>query len=154
MYNNNENGDKSSLASADFKKIIPTIGSICPDWLKYFLRKNGFVELGDGLKLVSVADDDHILRVIYPNGNYRNVVKNHSVGPKCNWKYITEQVRHIVCGHYNVPDPKNFPTFNDWAEDLYEYGFCNSEKRWEKFQKEFGVASMADYEAETAKFNA
>lgn len=152
MNNKTFNGDKSSLASADFKKIIPTIGSICPDWLKYFLRKNGFVELGDGLKLVSVADDDHILRVIYPNGNYRNVVKNHSVGPKCNWKYITEQVRQIMTTHYNVPDPKNFPTFNDWANDLYEYGFCNSEKRWAKIRADY-EASYPGYDEMVARYS-
>ena len=147
MNNNNNNGQNSVATSADnFNKIIVNIGSICSDWLKYFLRKYGFVELGDGLKLVSVADDDHILRVTYPNGNYYNVVKNHSVGPKCNWKYITEQVRQIMTTHYDVPNPKYFPTFNDWAEDLYKYGFCSSEKRWAKIR--------ADYEAETAKYNA
>lgn len=146
MNNMIQNGDKSQASADNFNKIIVNIGSICSDWLKYFLRKNGFVELGDGLKLVSVSDDDHILRVIYPNGNYRNVVKNHSVGPKCNWKYITEQVRQIMTTHYDVPNPKNFPTFNDWANDLYEYGNCHSEKRWAKIR--------ADYETETAKFNA
>ena len=147
MYNNIQNGQISVATSADnFNKIIVSIGGISSDSLKYYLQKYGFVELGDGLKLTTVRDDDHILRVTYPNGNYRNVVKNHSVGPKCNWKYITEQVRQIMTTHYDVPDPKNFPTFNDWAEDLYKYGNCHSEKRWAKIR--------ADYEAETAKFNA
>jgi len=147
MSNMNENGRISVATSADnFNKIIVTIGLISTDHLKYYLNKYGFVKLGDGLELHYVADDDSILRVTLPNGNWYNVVKNHSVGPKCNWKYVKEQVRGIICTHYDVPNPKNFPTFNDWAEDLYEYGNCHSEKRWAKIR--------ADYEAETAKYNA
>lgn len=147
MSNKNFNGQISVATSADnFKEIIVSIGRLGSDFIKYSFNKYGFMELGDGLKLVRVADDDHVLRVTYPNGNYRNIVKNHSVGPKCNWKYITEQVRQIMTTHYDVPNPKNFPTFNDWAEDLYKYGNCHSEKRWAKIR--------ADYEAETAKYNA
>lgn len=141
MSNMIQNGQISVATSADnFNEIIVNVGRISTELMKYSLQKYGFMELGDGLKLISVADDDCILRVTYPNGNWFNVVKNHSVGPKCNWNYVKEQVQHIVCRHYNVPDPKYFPTFNDWAEDLYEYGDCDSEKRWAKIR--------ADYEAE------
>lgn len=52
----------------------------------------------------------------------------------------------FVFRQYANNTPKNFPTFNDWANDLYEYGNCHSEKRWAKIR--------ADYEAETAKYNA
>ena len=152
MYNKNENGQNSVATSADnFNEIIVSIGRLGSDFIKYCFNKYGFMELGDGLKLVSVADKDHILRVTYPNGNWFNVVKNHSVGPKCNWKYITEQVQHIVCTHYDVPDPKNFPTFNDWANDLYEYGNCHSEKRWAKIRADY-EASYPGYDEMVARY--
>ena len=147
------NGDKSSLASADnFNEIIVNVGRISTDWLKYFLRKNGFVELGDGMYLNYVDNDDTVFRVHYPNGNWFNVVKNHSASTCCNWNFIKEQVQHIVCGHYNVPDPKYFPTFNDWANDLYEYGFCNSEKRWAKIRADY-EASYPGYDEMVARYS-
>ena len=147
MYNKIYNGQISVATSADnFNEIILNVGRISPELMKYSLRKYGFMELGDGMYLNYVDDDDTVFRVHYPNGNWFNVVKNHSAGPRCNWNFVKEQVQHIVCTYYNVPDPKYFPTFNDWAEDLYEYGFCSSEKRWAKIR--------ADYEAETAKYNA
>lgn len=134
------NGQDSVATSAvDFDKIIVNVGSICPDFLKYNLRKYGYKDLGDGMYVAEVPEDDTILRVHMPNGNWFNVVKNHSIGSRCNWEYVTDQVKHIVCGHYNVPEPKYFDTFNDWVEDLYEYGFCSSDKRWAKIR--------ADYEA-------
>lgn len=137
MYNKNYNDDNGLVnrnSQGEFNNIIVTVGGICSETLKFHLKKDGYVKLCDGLELHTVADDDSILRVTYPNGNWLNIVKNHSVGSRCNWKYVTDQVKHIVCGHYNVPEPKYFPTFNDWAEDLYEYGYCSSEKRWERFQ--------------------
>lgn len=137
MSNMNVNGEYSGSASAKFNEIIVNVGIICPDMLKYYLKKNGYMDLGDGLKLKYVPTDDSVLRVYYPNGNWFNVVKNHSVGSRCNWKYVTEQVKHIVCTHYNVPDPKLFPTFNDWANDLCEYGFCNSPKRYAKIRSNY-----------------
>lgn len=151
MMNENFMGEitaqKPEVQSTDnFNKIIVNVGIISPDIMKYNLRKYGYMELGDGMYLNTVPEDDAVLRVHYPNGNWFNVVKNHSVGSRCNWNFVTEQVRHIVCTHYNVPDPKGFPTFNDWAEDLYEYGFCNSEKREARFIAEGGWKNMAEVE--------
>lgn len=122
---------------SEFDSIIVKIGVLGKDLLKYRFRKNGYVvlDLDENIYLKPVLGDDHILRVVFPDGNWFNVVKNHSVGSKCNWKYVTEQVRQIMCTHYNVPTPDGFPTFNDWAEDLYEYGYCSSEKRWDRFHK-------------------
>lgn len=135
-----------------FSEIIVKVGIICPDHLKFNLTKYGRVDLGDGMKLVYVPTDDSILRVYLPDGNCFNVVKNHSVGTRCNWKYIAEQVQHIVCTHYNVPDPKNFATFNDWANDLYEYGFCSSDKRWAMFDKMTEEFRMEQSQSDWADF--
>ncbi|MBO7695596.1 MAG: hypothetical protein J6Y78_03120 [Paludibacteraceae bacterium] len=153
MEMKNENGQISVATSADnFNEIIVSIGRLGSDFIKYTFHKYGFMKLGDGLKLISVADDDSILRVTYPNGNYRNVVKNHSVGPKCNWKYITEQVLQIMTTHYDVPNPKNFRTFNDWANDLREYGFLSSEKRWAKIRADY-EASYPGYDEMVARYS-
>lgn len=125
----------------NFSSIITNVGIICPDTLKYHLKHDGRMDLGDGMILAYVPTDDTVLRVNLPDGNFSTVVKNHSVGSRCNWKYIAKQVRRIVCRHYNVPiyPSRDFPTFNDWANDLYEYGFCNSDKRRAKFDACFNV---------------
>lgn len=137
MDKNSKNGQISVATIAKFNEIIANVGVISTELMRYHLQKYGYMELGDGLYLNAPDDDDKVLRLHYPNGNWRNVVKNHSVGTRCNWNFIKEQVQHIVCTHYNVPDPKSFPTFNDWAENLYEYGFCNSEKRMAKIRTMF-----------------
>ena len=141
MEQKNNNGQNSVATSADFNNIITAIGSICPEFIKYFLNKYGYMDLRDGVYLNYADDDDAVLRVHYPNGNWFNVVKNHSVGSRCNWKFIAEQVKDIMCRHYNVPNPKHFATFNDWAEDLLEYGFCGSEKRMAKIRAQFSMAA-------------
>lgn len=123
----------------NFSSIITNVGIICPDTLKYHLKHDGRMDLGDGMILAYVPTDDTVLRVYLPDGNWFNVLKNHSVGTRCNWKYVAEQVKQIVCTHYNVPNPEYFLSFNDWANDLYEYGFCNSDKRRAKFDACFNA---------------
>lgn len=120
-------GDKGLANRNDFNNIITSVGIICPELLKYHFKKTGTMKLEDGIYIRETIDGD--IKVHLPNGNSINVLKNHSNGSRCNWKYICKQVREIICGHYNVPVPDDFPTFNDWCEDLYENGFCNSEKR-------------------------
>lgn len=140
-------GDNGLANQKNFDEIIGIISVLGPDLIKYHLRKDGFMRLDNGIYLRYCPDDDKVLRVHLPNGNWFNVVKNYSVGSsRCNWKFVSKQVRHIMCRHYSVPDLDKFPTFNDWANDLKENGFCNSEKRLAKIR--------ADYEAETAKYNA
>lgn len=148
MYNKTFNGQNSVATSAtSFNNIITKIGGISVDSLKYYINKYGEYKLDDDIYLQKVYDDDRVLRITFPDGNWRNIVKNHSAGTRCNWEYVRSQVRRIMCTHYNVPTPDNFPTFNDWAEDLYEYGFCNSEKRIARAVAEYGWKSMATINA-------
>lgn len=151
MYNKNFNG-VNGLANHNFDEIITKIGGISADSIKYYLKKYGLMKLDDEITLHQVYDNDRVLRITFPDGNWRNVVKNHSAGSRCNWEYVRKQVRQIMCTHYDVPTPDNFPTFNDWAEDLYEYGFCSSEKRWAKIRADY-EASYPGYDEMVARYS-